>query len=65
MKIGGGRLGVGYFMITASKVNVEVDYSQTLGLLAVLSAYIMINFTVLGLTLMEFLQVYCLLMFRN
>jgi hypothetical protein len=36
-----------------------------LGLLAILAAYIMINFTFLGLALIEFLQVYCLLMFRN
>ncbi len=65
MKVGQGRLSLGYFSLSASKVTVEIDYSQTLGLLAVLAAYIMINFTVLGLALIEFLQVYSLLMFRN
>jgi hypothetical protein len=65
MKVGDGRLSLGCFTLSASKVTVEIDYSQTLGLLAVLAAYIMINFTVLGLALIEFLQVYCLLMFRK
>lgn len=65
VKIGEGRLDIGNYMLTADKVNVEIEFSQTLGLFAVFAGYIMINFTVLGLALMEFLQVYCLLMFRN
>lgn len=65
MKVGGGRLSLACFTLSASKATVEIDYSQTMGLLAVVAAYIMINFTVLGQSLMEFMQVYCLLMFRD
>lgn len=65
LQIGSGRMGVNYFMITAQKVNVEINFSQTLGLLAILTAYVIIHFTVLGLTLIEFLQVYSLIMFKN
>ena len=36
-----------------------------MGLLAVVAGYIMINFTVLGTILMEFLQIYTLLMYKN
>lgn len=65
LHIGSGRMGVNYFMITAHKVIVEIDFSQTLGLLAILATYVIIHFTVLGLTLIEFLQVYSLIMFKN
>lgn len=65
LQIGSGRMGVNYFMLTAQKVNVEVEASQTLGLLAIIAAYVIIHFTVLGLTLIEFLQVYSLIMFKN
>lgn len=48
MKVGGGRLSLACYTLSASKVTVEINYSQTMGLLAVVAAYIMINFTVLG-----------------
>lgn len=65
LQVGSGRMGVNYFMLTATKVNVEVATSQTFGLLAIIAAYLIIHFTVLGLTLIEFLQVYSLIMFKN
>jgi hypothetical protein len=65
LSIGAGRLSQKNYIVWAQKGEVLIPFSDSIGIIVVVIAYILIYFTTLGHIIIEFLQVYCLFMYHN
>ena len=65
LEIGDGRLSTKYFFTDVEKGPVEISFPQAWGIVLLVAAYLALNFAVFGSVLIEFLEVYCLIIFRS
>jgi hypothetical protein len=65
MSIGSGNLDLGSYAIKASKGDIRTAISNVYTILVLIIGYLLSNFTLLGNIIIEYSQLYVLLMFKS
>ncbi len=65
MAVGEGKLDIGSYKIIANKKNLIIDISSSLPLVVLIIGYFLSHITILGHLIIEYCQLYVLLLFAS